>query len=375
MLVALATLGGCGRMNFDPAEGEALRCETLALPAVNANLNSKTMLAPSGGYPPYQFAFVDTAPTGVAVDADTGELVAGDSVGEGVVEVTDVGGCTVQTPIQIGGSTLFYVGGTSNSVPTDEVWKSTDGVTWELAGTLPERRYWGGLVVLDNRLLWLAGSDGSNPRDEIYASTDGVTWTEVGATPFAATAFGLTMHQGRLYAAGGNSNADNVYASDDGLAWALVGHLPMDNHGGSLVSTGTEMIYAGGHNGSLFDWVLASTDGTSWAQIGTLAVPREYHTGLRVDGKLWLIGGQDTVPTPLDDVTKSGDGTSWAPIPKLPVGRALGSVVELGGRVWSFGGSNSAGVYSIDKSSGPWQVESSNFPARQAGLVARFTPQ
>ncbi len=365
-------LAACGRMNFDPAEGEALRCETLALGDVAANVNSKTLLTPSGGYPPYQFAFVGDPPNATALDADTGELTTGDDLGRGVVEVTDIGGCTVQAQVGVGGDTLFYVGGTFNQVPTNEVWRSTDGVTWDLAGTLPDQRYWGGLVVFENRLLWIAGSN-STPRSDIYASTDGATWTAVGQAPFSATAFGFTVHQGQLWIAGGNNNGDNVYASDNGIDWTLAGHLPMDNHGGSLVSTGNALLYAGGHNGTLFDWVLSSADGASWTQVGTLSVPREYHTGVRIGGKMWLVGGQNTTPTPLDDVTTTDDGTSWSPIAQLPVARALASVVEFNDRVWSFGGSNSAGVYSLG--GGTWRVETSNFPPRQAGLVARFTPQ
>lgn len=372
--LALLVLVGCGRMNFEPAEGEALRCDTLALDAVSANLNSKTMLHASGGYPPYQFAFADQAPSSTALDADTGQLTVGDDVGKVTVEVSDVGGCTARTEIEIGGDTLFYVGGTFNMVPKNEVWRSVDGRAWELAGTLPDSRYWGGLVVLDNRLLWIGGNDGSTQRSEIYQSTDGATWTEVGNTPFAANAFGFTMHQGKLYIAGGYNNADNVYSTENGLDWTLIGHLPQNNHGGSLVSVGGELIYAGGHDGNLFDWVLASTDGANWTQVGTLAVPREYHTGLRIDGRMWLVGGQNTNPTPLDNVTTTTDGITWSPVPKLPVARALGSVVSFGGRTWSFAGTNGAGVYSIDGEP-DWQVETTNFPARQAGLIARFTPQ
>lgn len=371
--LALLALVGCGRMGFDPLEGEALRCETLALTGASANLNSKTTLTASGGYPPYQFAFVDAAPTSTALDPDTGLLTAGDEVGKGTVEVTDAGGCTARTDVQIGGSTLFYVGGTFNSVPSNDVWRSTDGRAWERAGQLPDARYWGGLVVLDNRLLWIGGNDGNTQRGEIYETTDGATWTEVGSAPFEANAFGFTMHQGKLFISGGYNNGDNVYATDNGLDWTLVGHLPMDNHGGSLVSIGGQLIYSGGHNGNLFDWVLASSDGASWTQIGTLAVPREYHTGIRIDGKMWLIGGQNTTPTPIDDVTETGDGVTWSPVARLPVARALGAVVEFGDRVWSFGGSNSAGVYSL--AGNTWQVETTNFPPRQAGLVARFTPQ
>lgn len=371
--LTLLALVGCGRLGFDPLEGEALRCDTLALDSASANLNSKTTLNASGGYPPYHFAFVDAGPNSTALDPDTGQLTVGDELGKGTVELTDAGGCTARAEVTVGGSTLFYVGGTFNSVPTREVWRSTDGHAWELAGELPEARYWGGLVVLDNRLLWIAGNDGGNPRSEIYESTDGTLWNEIGNAPFSANAFGFTMHQGKFYISGGYSNGDNVYATENGLDWTLVGHLPMENHGGTLVSVGGEMIYAGGHNGSLFDWVLASSDGSNWTQVGTLAVPREYHTGVRIDGRMWLVGGQNTTPTPIADVTKTTDGVSWSPLAPLPVARALGSVVQFADRVWSFGGSNSAGVYSMTNDT--WQVESTNFPPRQAGLLARFTPQ
>jgi N-acetylneuraminic acid mutarotase len=173
---------------------------------------------------------------------------------------------------------------------------------------------------------------------------------------------------------GGNGNTGAVTHSRDGITWTNAGSLPMDNHGGSLSVLGGDLVYAGGHNGALFDWVLKSATGASWTQIGTLPMGREYHRAIVVDSTLFLVGGQDTNPTPLPLVTATTDGTSFTADPALPAGRPFGSLALWRGELWSVGGSDMGGVWT-SVPGGAWQQRTSNFAPRQGGGLAAFTPR
>lgn len=173
---------------------------------------------------------------------------------------------------------------------------------------------------------------------------------------------------------GGNGNTGAVTHSRDGVTWRTAGSLPMDNHGGTLSVFGGDLIYTGGHNGPLFDWVLRSADGTTWSRVGTLPMGREYHRAIVVADTLYLVGGQDTTPTPLTLVTSTTDGAAFAANPALPAGRPFGSLAMWRDKLWSVGGSDLGGVWSASPG-GAWQQHTSNFAPRQGGGLAVFTPR
>jgi N-acetylneuraminic acid mutarotase len=231
---------------------------------------------------------------------------------------------------------------------------------------------YGALVTFRDRLWWISGSDGIGARAEIFSSSDGATWTQAGTVPVAAYNFGLTVFQDQLWLVGGNNNLGDVYRSSDGVMWTKAGSLPMSNHGGSLGVLGNQMIYAGGHNGSLFNWVLTSPDGATWTQVGTLPNPREYAGHVTINGRFYVFGGQDTVPTPMAIVSSTTDGTTWTAEPPLPTGRAFGPVLLMSSALWSIGGTDGGGVFQ-GSASGTWSTVSSTFTSRQGGGAALFS--
>lgn len=364
--------GGCGRWGFDEAPANPDSCALTISPSpARVNFNSTLTFTAEGGQPEYTFRIAGDGDA--EIDAVTGALRAGPEAGPTTVEVVDAVGCRAIADVTIGGDTLWFAGGSTASVPSREVWRSTDGTDWTLAGQLPQRRTNGALVSFRDQLLYIAGNDGS-PVATVYASPDGAAWSQIGAMPSPASNFGFAVHQGQLFVVGGNGNADNVFASEDGVTWTPVGVLPDPNHGGSLVSYEDRLWYVGGHDGALYDWVLASVDGASWTAEGTIPLAREYHSALVRDGAIWIVGGQDTSPMRLADISVTTNGANWTPVTPLPMGRAFSPLVVFLGRVWSLGGSDLGGVWSTDGTA--WTSHTTTFPEpRQGGAAAVFTPR
>jgi len=369
-----ALLGGCGRLGFDETSPfVAADCALTVSPSrARVNLNSLLTFTAEGGEPDYAFLVVGDG-GGARIDAASGELRAGPGTGAATIEVVDGAGCRATADVLIGGDAMWFAGGSTAAVPSREVWRSMTGIDWTLVGQLPLRRSTGALVSWRDQLLYIGGTDGS-PVATVFASPDGVTWSTLGMLPFPASNFGFAVHRGQLFVVGGNGNADNVVSSSDGATWTTVGHLPQSNHGGSLVSFEDRLWYVGGHEGTLFNWVLSSTDGASWTMAGTIPLAREYHSAFVRDGEIWIVGGQDTNPTRLPDVSVSVDGASWTSDAPLPMGRAFGPLVGFLGREWSLGGSDLGGVWSTDGAT--WTTHTSTFPQpRQGGAAAVFTPR
>lgn len=370
LLLLVTCVAGCGRFGFE-AEVLADACAVqVRAPAPRMNVHSKVELVAEGGRAPYEFRLV-SGPGNVSID---GYLASSDQTGTATVEAVDTFGCSAQASIAIGGDSLFYVGGTSMSVPTDQVLRSDDGLTWTVVGNLPSARYAGALLVLNDQMFYVSGSNAAVARD-VYSSPDGETWTRVGDVPVGATSFGSIVKGGRLWMVGGNGNGRATWWSNDGVMWTRAGDLPDDNHGGSLAALGGSLIYTGGHNGALYDWVVRSDDdGETWTDIGTLPAGREYHRSITVGETLVLVGGQTTAPAALALVTTTNDGTTFEQKPDLPTGRANTGLAWFRDELWSAGGSDGNGVYSATMG-GTWTARTTNFPApRTSGGLVAFTP-
>jgi len=380
LLVTVAA--GCGRFGFGdaPPDGTLMidpdAC-TIAIDrgAPRINFNTHRTIATTGAIAPVNFALDST--TLADVDSSTGLLRAFAHPGTITVTATDAGGCVAMANLDVGGDLFWYVGGSTSSVPTAQVLRSTDGLDWTNVGSLPNARTTGGLVTFRDRLWYIAGSDGSNPRNEVFVTDDGTTWTAwTTNAPSPASSFAYTVFDDYFYFVGGNGNAGAVYRTSDMVDWVRIGDLPDDNHGGALAAVGGQLIYAGGHNSSvgLFDWVLTSPAGASWTQVGTLAVPREYAGVIVVNGRMYVVGGQNTTPTAQTAVSSTIDGITWTVEPPLPAGRAFGAVVRKGDTLFSIGGSDMGGVWR-GTAGGAWTTVGSQFPTpRTGGRAAVFTP-
>ena len=134
MVVVFVAVAACGRVGFDPPD-------TLGIEPASArtNLNTRTAFTAVGGLPPYTFAI--SAGTG-DIDVATGVFHAPEFPGAATIQVTDGTAATAVAQVSFGGDYLYYMGGFDTTAHA-EVWRSTDGIAWQVIGQIPQARSFG----------------------------------------------------------------------------------------------------------------------------------------------------------------------------------------------------------------------------------------
>ena len=77
---------------------------------------------------------------------------------------------------------LYVVGGLSGGTRLNEIWKSSDGITWEeltLTGDIFPPRINHTLNIYENKAFIIAGRNGTTVHRDIYYSEDMINWTSV----------------------------------------------------------------------------------------------------------------------------------------------------------------------------------------------------
>ncbi len=243
VIVGALLLAGCGRIGFDSSGREDC---TIALdpPTARVNIDSHVAFAPSEGTAPYTYAL-----TGVGSIDALGRYLSPHTAGAATVTVTDGRGCTAIASLTVGGSELWFIGGALLSdVPTSQVWRSTDGLAWTLAGNLPTARRGSGVVVFDDRIWVIGGENATGELADVLSSADGVTWAAEPALPAGNVYMATIVYAGRLWAIGGYGLPGQVLVTDDGATWTRVGDLPFAAHGGTVIESAGHLWYLGGHN-------------------------------------------------------------------------------------------------------------------------------
>lgn len=126
----------------------------------------------------------------------------------------------------IGGSAVFngrmwvLGGGTYDTpaIPTrkfyNDVWSSADGVDWErhAASTPWEPRQYHEVAVYDGRLWVMEGYEGRGNRKDVWYSSDGVNWQELSDTPWAPRhAASVFTYEDALWMVAGNNMFPDVW--------------------------------------------------------------------------------------------------------------------------------------------------------------------
>jgi hypothetical protein len=275
--------------------------------------------------------------------------------------------------------------GSFESEVCSEVWCSDDDGRWYLAATAPwSGRHMHGAVVHDGH-IWVIGAENGTP-DDVWKSKDGVHWQLVAATvPWPERGNQLvTVFDGSIWVMGGQTGAAgqsnfvadlkagkpfppappplcDVWRTKDGLRWELMtddapwaprGMITGAN-GGVPVLDGRMWILGGGYVGTggttlstlrydleqqprletrLFhNDVWSSADGREWiCHLADGMAPwpaRSYHDTAAWDGKLWVLGGHRGVADHAteigtdgnrNDVWYSADGEHWQKLPLTP---------------------------------------------------------
>ena len=275
--------------------------------------------------------------------------------------------------------------GSFESEVCSEVWCSDDGRSWSLAVTAPwSGRHMHGAVVHDDH-IWVVGAENGTP-DDVWKSKDGVNWELVAATvPWQERGNQLvTVFDGSIWVMGGQTGAAaqtsfvadlkagkpfpptppplrDVWRTNDGLSWERVtddapwaprGMITGAN-GGVSVFDDRMWILGGGYVGAggttlsslrydveqqprlkarqYYNDVWSSANGREWIchlTQGEAPWPaRSYHDTAVFNGKLWVLGGHRGVADRVAEVATDGNrndvwfsenGEDWQELPQTP---------------------------------------------------------
>ena len=211
------------------------------------------------------------------------------------------------------------MGGFSTGGRSQEVWSSSDGISWSQITPFSSDRIFTSradhaAVVYNNKIYVVGGSDGTMLND-VWSSSDGVDWTKETTSGNIFTprqAHTLTVFNGQM---------------------VLVAGADLD--GDQLLRQRNDI------------WT--STNGTTWTEVsvsGNLFVERWIHGAIVHDGLLWVIGGDDDSGNRFNDVWTSPDGATWTQQNSSPIFdvRDQFGLFVLNGSVWVSGGSNNGGI-------------------------------
>ena len=238
------------------------------------------------------------------------------------------------------GNYIYVTGGNPNAFGgrTDNVYRSLDGITWELLTDNPgwAARAAHGFLYYGGKFWVFGGSDAAAGfLNDVWSSDDCITWNqETAAAPWSTRhEFAYCIHDGKIYLSGGFSGAGykNDVWSFDGTTWnqecvnidvAIVGireHV-MSSYLGVL------WIY-GGNTGfalSTNNIYRSADNGVNWTDVGNAAwgVRREhqllispYSTPI---APLAIVGGYNAIAgSSYNDVWQTTNGTTFTEIAQI----------------------------------------------------------
>ena len=228
---------------------------------------------------------------------------------------------------------IFYIGGRNN------VYSSSDGVTWVKQNGSPlPLRVWK-VLVYNNRIWAIGGDDGTGtPVSSAYSSPDGSHWDVEANLPSIINRFAAVVFQNKIFTYG----AYNVYApvlktifsyDSKNLYWNIPGYLPTPYVDGSA-TTFNDKVYLIGGNGNVdpsfkADEVMSSSDGVSFQLESRIPNRTRHPIVTTFDGKLWVMGGRSMTSEEIfTQVYSSTDGKTWDFENTLPIGKVESGVVK-----------------------------------------------
>lgn len=231
---------------------------------------------------------------------------------------------------------IWVLGGFQGTTCYNDVWYTTDGETWTQATSSAgwSKRCGHQAVVTPDGRLWVTGGfaySASSEVNDVWYSTNGVTWTQATSSALwdIRRDFGAAVTpDGKIWVMGGCSYtrgkgdrpryfADCFY-STNGSTWTQTQDVcDWDGRMGfACLSTSDGKIWVIGgyrYDGVRPKDVWYSTNGSTWIRV-TATAPwkgRNNHAALVDDeGKIWIFGGYDGTNY-LNDIWYTSDGASW----------------------------------------------------------------
>lgn len=220
---------------------------------------------------------------------------------------------------------MWVIGGYNGSTNLNDVWSSSDGVTWIQATSAAASSGRNSSSVVFNNKMWLIGGwVDSYPwaLSNIWFTSDGITWTQATSTAAFNGRAGHTsvVFDNKMWVIGGGNGStifNDVWYSLDGIIWTQAtaaaafssrsGHTSVVFDNKIWVIGGTNDFY--GCGGDRFNDVWYSSDGITWTQATSAAQfsGRDVHTSVVFDNKIWVIAGFTNGGNGLNDVWYTED--------------------------------------------------------------------
>ncbi len=255
-------------------------------------------------------------------------------------------------------NTLWILGGSSSGV-TKDVYSSNDGLTWS---TKTSNAAWGKRTnfsgeVFNGKMWVLGGSEDTGSsvyvgRNDVWNSTDGITWTQVTTNGgwAARTFFATATFNNKIWIFGGRSSngpmLNDVWYSNDGITWtqatANAGWEPRDAH--KVLVYNNKLWLIGGFGGTAigkYQDVWSSPDGVTWSRVTSNAnfsvSGLSSHNAVVFNNKMWVINGFSNTAVQ-NYIFQSSDGIQWEKITPLWTPRDTSASTVFNGKIWMLGG-------------------------------------
>lgn len=284
---------------------------------------------------------------------------------------------TAQTPVvKVGADTLvdpgkpFHLKATASDdgLLITKTWSCSDGaaLTPSTDGLEADLR----LSAKDDsayRCIFKAVDDDGMAAADTLQIKAKFTWTQ--ATDSAAfkgrDGAATVVFKDRMWVIGGTSydgsRFQDIWSSADGKAWRLETDMAtcLPRYGHTVVEFNGRLWLIGGSapiGGSIFKSqsdVWSSFDGVNWTRVKDSAGfnPRENHTAVVFNNKIWIMGGEDTrkVAKSLGDVWSSADGSTWTLANATAFSpRVYHKSVVFNGKIWVVGGFEHSDILSSE---------------------------
>ena len=236
-------------------------------------------------------------------------------------------------------------------------------VNWSTVAAAQTKRSEAMVAVVNNR-IWVFGgyldATATNSGRVDWDDPAANQWQNVSTTmPTPASHGGAAVIGTDVFLAGGYTGGsgggqtfavNNVWRYDTvANTWHALPNLPSARGGGALVALNGLLHYMGGsditRNDRAEHWSLDVAGGaTEWTTRAPLVTVRNHVGGVALDGKIWLVGGQqdqdaDEVPQPALEVYDPATN-AWTSRASMPFGRShiAAATTVWRGRIVTFGG-------------------------------------
>lgn len=191
--------------------------------------------------------------------------------------------------------------------------------TWTKLTDMPYLNWMGAPAVVNNKVYIFGGYSSSgtamNTSLEYDPSTD--TWTTKATMPTARYAPATAVYNNMIYVLGGNYGVNKNEVYDPATnTWQTKAAVPFTNYGWGVAGALNGNIYFVDSGTSNMAVYFPLTD--NWTSVSGLSTPRQYLTGEIVNGKLYVIGGNDSSSVKTNIVDIYAPSATLAPALKSP---------------------------------------------------------